>query len=117
MCVVDREKEEASPITGVHVSPLPTPANPLPSMARVHGAVQDAPSIHPSIPMHPPSPFIHPHSFPSLLRHRYMERYKTSIVKEAVVAYEAVAAKHGLTPSELALAWCQSRWGACCWLI
>jgi len=39
-----------------------------------------------------------------------MERYKTSIVKEAVVAYEAVAAKHGLTPSELALAWCQSRW-------
>eukprot|EP00200_Dunaliella_tertiolecta_P004745 CAMPEP_0202356994 /NCGR_PEP_ID=MMETSP1126-20121109/11211_1 /ASSEMBLY_ACC=CAM_ASM_000457 /TAXON_ID=3047 /ORGANISM="Dunaliella tertiolecta, Strain CCMP1320" /LENGTH=331 /DNA_ID=CAMNT_0048949811 /DNA_START=121 /DNA_END=1116 /DNA_ORIENTATION=+ len=40
----------------------------------------------------------------------YMERYKTSMVKEAVIEYEKVAAKHGLTPSELALCWCQSRW-------
>eukprot|EP00983_Pelagomonas_calceolata_P042338 1138465-Pelagomonas_calceolata.AAC.2 len=40
----------------------------------------------------------------------YMERYKTSMVKEAVIEYEKVAAKHGLTPSELALCWCQSRY-------
>jgi len=30
--------------------------------------------------------------------------------QEAVIEYEKVAAKHGLTPSELALAWCKSRW-------
>lgn len=41
----------------------------------------------------------------------YMERYNKSLVKEAVAEYEALAAKHGLTPSELALAWCKSRWG------
>jgi aryl-alcohol dehydrogenase-like predicted oxidoreductase len=31
-------------------------------------------------------------------------------VKEAVAEYAAIAAKYGLAPSELALAWCHSRW-------
>lgn len=31
-------------------------------------------------------------------------------VRQAVSEYAAVATKHGLTPSELALAWCHSRW-------
>jgi aryl-alcohol dehydrogenase-like predicted oxidoreductase len=30
-------------------------------------------------------------------------------LQEAVIEYEKVAAKHGLTPSELALGWCKSR--------
>ena len=41
---------------------------------------------------------------------QYMERYNKSAVKVAVSEYEAVAKKHGLTASELALAWCHSRW-------
>ncbi len=40
----------------------------------------------------------------------YMERYNKSLAKEAVALYCEVAAKHGMTPSELALAWCRSRW-------
>eukprot|EP00197_Chlamydomonas_leiostraca_P005555 CAMPEP_0202867978 /NCGR_PEP_ID=MMETSP1391-20130828/9902_1 /ASSEMBLY_ACC=CAM_ASM_000867 /TAXON_ID=1034604 /ORGANISM="Chlamydomonas leiostraca, Strain SAG 11-49" /LENGTH=386 /DNA_ID=CAMNT_0049548071 /DNA_START=29 /DNA_END=1189 /DNA_ORIENTATION=- len=40
----------------------------------------------------------------------YMERYGKSMVKEAVAEYEKIAKKHGMTPSELALAWCKSRW-------
>ena len=40
----------------------------------------------------------------------YMARYSQSLAKEAVAAYAAVARKHGLTPTELALAWCKSRW-------
>ncbi|GAX79988.1 hypothetical protein CEUSTIGMA_g7427.t1 [Chlamydomonas eustigma] len=40
----------------------------------------------------------------------YMGRYNASLVKTAVSEYSALAKKHGLTPSELALAWCKSRW-------
>ncbi|KAJ9522733.1 hypothetical protein QJQ45_019856 [Haematococcus lacustris] len=40
----------------------------------------------------------------------YMERYTTSTVKAAVGDYMEVASKHGLTPTQLALAWCRSRW-------
>lgn len=32
--------------------------------------------------------------------------------REATLAYTAIAKKHGLTPTELALAWCRSR---CAW--
>lgn len=37
------------------------------------------------------------------------ERYKQSLAKEAISEYEKVAKKHGLTPTQLALAWCKSR--------
>ncbi|EFJ49001.1 hypothetical protein VOLCADRAFT_80874 [Volvox carteri f. nagariensis] len=40
----------------------------------------------------------------------YMARYKASLVQEAVGKYAAVADKYGLTATELALAWCKSRW-------
>lgn len=40
----------------------------------------------------------------------YMARYNASLVKEAVGEYAKVAAKHGMTPTQLALAWCHSRW-------
>ncbi|MEW5313602.1 MAG: hypothetical protein WDW38_005157 [Sanguina aurantia] len=40
----------------------------------------------------------------------YMARYKLSLVREAVSAYEEVAAKYEMTPTQLALAWCKSRW-------
>ena len=40
----------------------------------------------------------------------YMERYTKSLAKEAVSGYSAVAKKHGLTPAQLALAWCKGRW-------
>ena len=40
----------------------------------------------------------------------YMARYSESLVKSAVLEYSAIAAKYGMTPSELALAWCYSRW-------
>jgi len=40
----------------------------------------------------------------------YMERYNKSFAVKAVADYVKVAEKHGLTPSELALAWCKSRW-------
>jgi len=36
----------------------------------------------------------------------YMGRYKQSLAQSAVAEYSAIAEKHGLTPSELALAWC-----------
>lgn len=39
-----------------------------------------------------------------------MERYIKSLAKQAVAEYTAVAKKHGLTPTELALAWCKSEW-------
>jgi aryl-alcohol dehydrogenase-like predicted oxidoreductase len=38
-----------------------------------------------------------------------MARYNKSLTKEAVGEYAAVAKKHGLTPTEMALAWCNSR--------
>lgn len=40
----------------------------------------------------------------------YMARYNQSLAREAVARYAEVAAKHGLTPAALALAWCKSRW-------
>jgi hypothetical protein len=40
----------------------------------------------------------------------YMERYNKSLAREAVGAYVEVASKYGLTPTELALAWCNQRW-------
>ena len=40
----------------------------------------------------------------------YMARYNQSLAREAVALYAEVAAKHGLTPTQLALAWCKSRW-------
>ncbi len=40
----------------------------------------------------------------------YMERYTKSLAKQAVGEYADVAQKHGLTPTQLALAWCKSRW-------
>ena len=39
-----------------------------------------------------------------------MERYTKSLAKQAVSEYAAVAKKHGLTPTELALAWCKGKW-------
>lgn len=40
----------------------------------------------------------------------YMQRYKQSLAKEATAAYCDVAQRHGITPAQLALAWCNSRW-------
>lgn len=40
----------------------------------------------------------------------YMARYNASRVKLAVAEYSKVAKKHGLTPTELAMAWCRTRW-------
>ena len=40
----------------------------------------------------------------------YMERYNKSLARDAVAAYCDIAAKHGLTPTQLALAWVKSRW-------
>ncbi len=39
-----------------------------------------------------------------------MERYTKSLAKQAVAEYAAVAKKHGMTPTELALAWCKQKW-------
>jgi len=39
-----------------------------------------------------------------------MERYRTSPTKRAVGKYLGVAEKHGLTLTELALAWCRTQW-------
>jgi aryl-alcohol dehydrogenase-like predicted oxidoreductase len=38
-----------------------------------------------------------------------MERYNKSYARTATEEYVKVAEKHGLTPTQLALAWC--RWG------
>lgn len=40
----------------------------------------------------------------------YMARYNQSLAKQAVGEYVEVAKRHGLTPAQLALAWCNSRW-------
>jgi aryl-alcohol dehydrogenase-like predicted oxidoreductase len=40
----------------------------------------------------------------------YMARYNKSLARQAVAEYVAVAEKHGLTPTQLALAWCAGRW-------
>jgi len=39
-----------------------------------------------------------------------MARYNESLAKAAVAEYAQVAKKHGLSASQLALAWCRSRW-------
>jgi len=39
----------------------------------------------------------------------FMDRYKESLAQEAVREYMKVAKKHGLSPTELSLAWCKSR--------
>jgi aryl-alcohol dehydrogenase-like predicted oxidoreductase len=40
----------------------------------------------------------------------YMSRYNKSLARQAVAEYVAVAEKHGLSPTQLALAWCAGRW-------
>lgn len=40
----------------------------------------------------------------------YMVRYQQSLAREAVEKYAELARQHGLTPTQLALAWCRSRW-------
>jgi len=40
----------------------------------------------------------------------YMKRYTQSLAQEAVAEYVVVAKRHGLSPTQLALAWCASRW-------
>ena len=39
-----------------------------------------------------------------------MSRFRSSLALEAIKEYTALAREHGLTPTELALAWCKSRW-------
>lgn len=39
----------------------------------------------------------------------YMARYNKSPAKAAVAAYAEIALKYGLTPTQLALAWCYQR--------
>ena len=39
-----------------------------------------------------------------------MPRYNKSLARQAVAEYVKVAEKHGLTPTQLALAWCKQRW-------
>ena len=38
-----------------------------------------------------------------------MARYKQSLAQDAVKLYVTLAEKHGMTPTELSLAWCYSR--------
>ena len=40
----------------------------------------------------------------------YMARYNKSLARQAVDEYVSVAEQHGLTPTQLALAWCKARW-------
>lgn len=40
----------------------------------------------------------------------YMARYTKSLAREAVSEYAEIADKYGITPTQLALAWCHSRW-------
>lgn len=40
----------------------------------------------------------------------YMGRYNRSLARQAVDEYINVAETHGLTPTQLALAWCKARW-------
>lgn len=40
----------------------------------------------------------------------YMERYNKSLARAATQEYAELARAHGLTPAQLALAWCRSRW-------
>ncbi len=45
-----------------------------------------------------------------LTRRPRRARYNKSLAREAVAEYARVAERHGLTPTQLALAWCKSRW-------
>jgi len=40
----------------------------------------------------------------------YMERYNKSLSRTATLEYIEIAKKYNMTPTQLALAWCQSRW-------
>jgi aryl-alcohol dehydrogenase-like predicted oxidoreductase len=40
----------------------------------------------------------------------YMKRFRSSLALTAIKEYTQLAHKHGLTPTQLALAWCKSRW-------
>ncbi|CAE8630676.1 unnamed protein product, partial [Polarella glacialis] len=40
----------------------------------------------------------------------YMERYRNSDSEAATREYAALAERHNMTPTQLALAWCKSRW-------
>lgn len=40
----------------------------------------------------------------------YMARYNKSPARQAVEEYMKIAKKYGVTPSQLALAWCNQRW-------
>lgn len=40
----------------------------------------------------------------------YMARFQTSVAKEAIVEYKRIADEAGLSLTQLALAWCKSRW-------
>jgi aryl-alcohol dehydrogenase-like predicted oxidoreductase len=44
----------------------------------------------------------------------YMERYNKSQARTATEEYVQVAQKHGLTPTQLALAWCRCAWDILC---
>lgn len=39
----------------------------------------------------------------------YMERYNKSFARTATGEYVKIAQKYGMTPTQLALAWCRSR--------
>ena len=39
----------------------------------------------------------------------YMERYNKSLSRTATLEYIEIAKKYNMTPTQLALAWCQSR--------
>lgn len=39
-----------------------------------------------------------------------MERFNKSLAREAVSEYAAIAEKYRITPTQLALAFCKSRW-------
>lgn len=53
----------------------------------------------------PPCPHVQTHIC-THLSHSALQ----SLARQAVAEYVKVADKHGLTPSALALAWCDSRW-------
>jgi predicted oxidoreductase len=39
-----------------------------------------------------------------------MDRYNKSLAREAVAEYVKIAERYGITPTELALAWCKQQW-------
>jgi len=47
----------------------------------------------------------------------YMDRFNKSLAREAIEEYVALAEANGMTPTQLALAWCQSQWFTACTII